>query len=140
MSTLLRRLKAVLLQRCPRCLRGKVFSGIVEMRECCPECGYKFEYEPGYFLGAMYFSYFLAIPIIGLLTVAIHWLILPDWQLYNVVLIAVFPFLVLVPIIFRYSRIMWMHFDHPWVPAADRRLPRPDPLPCQFKDASINHE
>jgi uncharacterized protein (DUF983 family) len=119
MHTLVQRLKAVLFQRCPHCLRGKAFDGLIDMRERCPVCGYKFEIESGYFIGAMYASYFLAIPVIALLALAIHWLFLPSWQLYNAVLVALFPFLFLVPIIFRYSRVVWMHFDHPWVPAVD---------------------
>jgi uncharacterized protein (DUF983 family) len=127
MSTLRDRLKAVLLQRCPHCLQGKAFDGFAHMSDRCPDCGYKFEIEPGYFIGAMYASYFLAIPVIALLTLAIHWLFLPDWQLYNVVLVAIFPFLFVVPIIFRYSRIVWMHFDHPWVPAVNRLPSQPKP-------------
>src|SRR4051812_23871637 len=62
------RFKAIFLLRCPKCLRGKVFSGMVTMNECCPLCGHKFEREPGYFMGAMFGNYFLAIPFIVLLT------------------------------------------------------------------------
>jgi uncharacterized protein (DUF983 family) len=113
MASLAERFKAILLQRCPKCLRGRVFSGLTTMRDTCPACGHRFEREPGYFVGAMYASYFLAIPVLGLMTFAIYWLFLPDWALQNVVLIATVPFLFLVPIVYRYSRIVWMHIDHP---------------------------
>ena len=83
------------------------------MRETCPECGHEFEREPGHLPGVMYVSYFMAIPILVLITLLIYWLFLPDWQLQHVSLIAAVPFLLLVPLIFRYSRIIWMHFDHP---------------------------
>src|SRR5947207_2571652 len=99
MLRLLQRLKAILLQRCPKCLRGSVFSGLTTMRERCPDCGHKFEREPGYFFGAMYASYFLAIGVQVVFTLLISWLILPDWHLQNVVLIAFIPFLFLVPIV-----------------------------------------
>jgi uncharacterized protein (DUF983 family) len=112
MLLLARRMKAILLQRCPRCLEGSVFGGAVTMRESCPECGHKFEREPGYFTGAMYASYFLAIPVLGLITLLLYWL-LPGWELENVVLLAALPFVLLVPLVFRYSRVVWMHIDHP---------------------------
>jgi uncharacterized protein (DUF983 family) len=131
MSLLQQRLNAVVFQRCPHCLRGKVFERFVTMRERCAECEYKFELEPGYFFGAMYASYFLAIPIIALFAVLIHWLLVPTWQLHNAVLIAIIPFLITVPIIFRYSRVVWMHFDHPWVPAVGK----PDVPPKPQADA-----
>ncbi len=51
------------------------------MNEHCPQCGLQFgRGEPGYFTGAMYFSYGLAIPLIALLTL-IAYLIRPDWTL-----------------------------------------------------------
>jgi uncharacterized protein (DUF983 family) len=114
---LTRRLRALLLQRCPRCLRGQVFSGLTSMRESCPVCAHRFEREPGYFIGALYASYFLAVPILVLLTFLIHWLFLPHWRLHYVALVAVLPYLLLVPIVFRYSRLIWMHIDYP--PPAD---------------------
>jgi len=113
MSGLARRLKAILLQRCPKCLKGRVFSGVVAMRPRCPVCDHQFEREPGYFLGAMYASYFLAIPILALITLAIYFLLLPNWLPENVVLLAAVPFLLLVPSVFRYARVIWMHIDAP---------------------------
>ena len=62
---------AALRQRCPKCRDGPIFSGRVRMNEFCPRCGLRFEREPGYFLGAMYFSYVLAIPILGLLILGV---------------------------------------------------------------------
>ncbi len=113
MSNRAKRALAILRQRCPNCLEGRVFSGVLEMYEHCPNCGHKFKREPGYFLGAMYASYFMAIPILAILAALIHWLILPTWRRENTVLVAIIPFLLLVPLIFRYSRILWMHIDPP---------------------------
>ena len=61
--------------KCPRCEKGKIFAEkgnilllkVPKMNEHCPECGYKFDKEPGYFLGAMYVSY--GMTIIEMLTV-----------------------------------------------------------------------
>ena len=113
MSNQAKRWLAILRQRCPNCLEGQVFSGVLEMHERCPTCGHKFKREPGYFLGAMYASYFMAVPLLAILAGLIHWLILPGWRNENTVLVALIPFVLLVPFIFRYSRILWMHIDPP---------------------------
>ena len=81
------------------------------MNERCPICGVKFEREPGYFFGAMYFSYALGVPIIAGLTAILKVTLLNSWELQWVVLPAWAIYLVLVPMIFRYSRVLWMHFD-----------------------------
>jgi uncharacterized protein (DUF983 family) len=111
------RLAAILRQRCPVCFRGRVFRrGLFQMNETCPACGCRFKREPGYFLGAMYFSYSLAIPSIALVTLLLWLLVLPDWRPHRVMLLACVVFLPLVPPIWRYSRILWMHFDRKFDP------------------------
>jgi uncharacterized protein (DUF983 family) len=104
------RLRAIARLRCPECGEGSVFRGVFAMNEVCPVCGLRFQRESGYFLGAMYFSYGLAIPIILLFTLVVY-LLFPRWRLYQDVLLAWLIFLPLVPPIYRYSRVMWMHFD-----------------------------
>jgi uncharacterized protein (DUF983 family) len=101
---------ALLTQRCPNCHRGRVFSGQFAMNEVCPVCELRFEREPGYFLGAMYVSYGLSIPILALIILAGHFL-LPDVRIEFVVGLAALPYLLAVPAVFRYSRIIWMYFD-----------------------------
>lgn len=54
---------------CPNCYKGKVFRdksfffslGFPKMNEHCSHCHFKFEKEPGYFFGAMFVSYTLAV-------------------------------------------------------------------------------
>jgi uncharacterized protein (DUF983 family) len=111
MSSVFRCLAAILLQRCPKCWQGSVFHGLIAMNERCPVCGHKFQQDGGYFLGAMYVSYGLSIGTLVLLTLLIHWLLLPGWSLESVVLVALVPYLLFVPAVFRYSRILWMFFD-----------------------------
>lgn len=114
---------AILKQRCPSCFRGQVFTGALAMNETCPVCGVRFEREPGYFFGAMYFSYALGIPIIAGLTATLAFTILRTWELHWVALSAWAIYLLLVPTVFRYSRILWMHFDRYFAPdaPADRK-------------------
>jgi uncharacterized protein (DUF983 family) len=126
------RLKAILLQRCPNCFRGRVFSGAVQMNETCPVCGVRFGREPGYFFGAMYVSYPLAAVVLGLFALGVQAL-LPTWSWPACLALAFVPFLLLVPLVFRYSRIIWMHFDH-WadpegLPGPRSRPPQRHPVP-----------
>src|SRR4051794_16927007 len=108
MSRPLRCLLAILRQRCPKCWQGAVFQGLWTMHERCPVCGHKFQQDEGYFLGAMYVSYTLSLPLLGLMTVLLRMLLFPTWELHNVVPIALIPYLLFVPAVFRYSRILWM--------------------------------
>lgn len=103
------RWRAIARLRCPRCREGKVWRGMLTMNDDCPGCGLHFEREPGYFTGAMVTSYLLAVPVF-----AAAWLVL--WLVVGLgilpaFIVAVVIFLVLVPLIFRYSRVIWMHLD-----------------------------
>jgi len=105
------RWRAVLRQRCPRCLEGQVYSGWLRMKETCPECGHRFQREPGYFLGAMYISYPLSVVVLAAAYLLLHWLLpnmRPEWK----VIMSAVVLLPFVPTIVRWSRILWMH----WVP------------------------
>jgi len=106
------RLAAIRDLRCPRCLSGRVFPRgwrQLEMNYACPECGVVFGRENGYFTGAMLVSYALAVPLLGLLTLATQ--LITGWRFDLVMLVAALYFLPFVPAIFRYSRVIWMHFD-----------------------------
>jgi uncharacterized protein (DUF983 family) len=96
--------------RCPRCFEGRVFRSLWAIHDDCPVCGLHFMRETGYFMGAMYFSYGMGIPIIALLTLFAY-LLWPHWHLYQHVLVAWVVFLPLAPFVYRYSRIFWLHFD-----------------------------
>jgi hypothetical protein len=87
------------------------------MNERCPRCGLKFEREPGYFLGAMYVSYALAIPPY-LLFVTFFWLV--AHLRYELALVGAFlAYLPFVPMAARFSRVMWMYIDRHFDPGLD---------------------
>jgi hypothetical protein len=81
------------------------------MNENCPVCELDFDRgEPGYFTGAMYVSYALAIPMIALFTV-VGYLLARDRSLFFLVLVAWLICLPLTPWIWQYSRVIWIYFD-----------------------------
>lgn len=111
--------QAVLHQRCPRCREGPLFRaplwrGLFAMYESCPSCGLRFEREPGYFLGAMYFSYALSIPPVLVLALLI-WRY-SRWS-FDVVMFAAFvAWLPFVPAVTRWARVLWIYLDRHFDP------------------------
>jgi uncharacterized protein (DUF983 family) len=104
----------ILHQRCPRCRTGKIFRGSAflgfpKMNERCPVCQLRFEREAGYFLGAMYISYGLALIVIAILAAAL-WFI-TGWWITKVTVWATLLFLPLAPAITYFSRVLWIYFD-----------------------------
>ncbi len=62
-------IKNILTNKCPNCGKGKIFNETniylnfrrPKMNNRCPNCGFNFQKEPGFFFGAMYVSYGLAV-------------------------------------------------------------------------------
>lgn len=100
----------LLRQRCPCCCQGPLFRTTLETYKTCPVCGLVVEREPGYFVGAMYFSYFLAIVLLTGFYF-LWYLLLPDLNVNLVALLATLCFLPLAPLTYRYSRVIWVYFD-----------------------------
>jgi hypothetical protein len=80
------------------------------MYECCPVCDLKFEREEGYFLGAMYISYGLALGTIALIAVLL-WAA-TGWPITKDSIWAVVLFLPLAPSVSLLSRVLWLYLDH----------------------------
>ena len=87
-----------------------MFAGRLRMHERCPACGLQFEREPGYFVGAMYVSYALSVPIVTALVVLV-WSRVPAWSWAPVLGVATLLYLPAVPWVFRASRVLWIHLD-----------------------------
>ena len=95
---------------CPVCRGAPIFAGRWRMNESCPVCRTRFERAPGYFIGAMYISYGLALLVLIVMVAILHLRAFRSWPLQVVLPAAVFIYLLLVPAIFRWSRILWIHF------------------------------
>ena len=112
-------LVGILQKRCSRCRRGLIFHSLWKMNENCPLCGLDFDRgDPGYFTGAMYASYAMAIPLMTLLTL-IAYLIFPTWSLFRLVMLASAVSTPLIPWIWQYSRVVWIYFDRYFDPEGD---------------------
>lgn len=84
------------------------------MNDRCPHCGLHFNREAGYFLGAMYISYGLAIAVICGFG-AVLWAV-SRWRIDKVALWAVGLFLPFAPMLTFFSRVLWIYLDQSFDP------------------------
>jgi uncharacterized protein (DUF983 family) len=102
--------------KCPRCEKGDLFEAknpyklgkMFAMNTHCSECGVKYEKESGFFYGAMYISYMINMALFVIATIS--WYLFfdghMDWRIYISTYVALTIFF--VPMIFRYSRAIWL--------------------------------
>jgi uncharacterized protein (DUF983 family) len=105
---------SILQQRCPRCRTGKIFRGSIfrgfpKMHERCEVCNLKYEREAGYFLGAMYISYGLALVTIAILA-ALLWSV-TSWSIVKDIAWAAILFLPFAPSLTLFARVLWIYLD-----------------------------
>lgn len=102
--------------KCPRCRKGNMYKyGIfnltkfTEMHANCPVCGFKFEVEPGFFYGAMYVGYAISVATVITVFTAIN-ILYPKADLSVFIGAIIVAILLMIPVNFRYSRIMMLYF------------------------------
>ena len=92
-----------------------MFRNMLSMNDPCPSCGRKFEREPGFWLGSIYFNY----GVTTLIVVAVYFSLFFTKALTSKQLLAILAvFILLFPLwFFRYARALWVAFDErydPW--------------------------
>ena len=78
------------------------------MNSTCPHCGQDFEIEPGFYIGAMYVSYAFTVAVLFVVGVFLYFFTgdPPVWVYAVTTLVLI---ILLYPLIFRYSRIIYLH-------------------------------
>lgn len=105
--------------KCPQCQTGKVFTHPLlskhyrEVHETCPHCGVKFQQEPGFFWGAMYFSYGLTVGLCITLGV-VFYSIYETPPLFLTAGTIVGATLLLFPLNMRISRLLLIYLAAPY--------------------------
>lgn len=109
------KLYSILKNRCPRCAEmpffecdnpykvGKMFV----MNNNCAHCNLNFQHEPGFYLGAMYVSYILAVFLALVIGLNMYFI----WKATFTEILLIIPvFLILTsPVNFRLSRLIWIN-------------------------------
>lgn len=100
--------------KCPDCGVGEVYQNqqkrlsLPKMNHRCRHCAYNFDGEPGYFLGAMYVSYAMAVGE-GLVAFFIASLFMKEFSGLSLALIITGVIVVFSIPNFKFSRIIWMN-------------------------------
>jgi len=107
---------SIIKMKCPRCHEGDIFfdanpyhfSQFGKMYERCPHCDLKYDMEPGFFLGAMYVSYGMAVAI-ALPSALIISALVDGLRIYQTVGIVLIEIIALMPILYYLSRSIWLN-------------------------------
>jgi uncharacterized protein (DUF983 family) len=101
--------------RCPNCREENMFTNktlhlgkMLKMHRTCPRCGQDFMPEPGFYFGAMYFSYAINVALMVTFGVAFEVLFNPENVAYTLASVIVPP-LLLAPWNFRISRAIMLY-------------------------------
>jgi uncharacterized protein (DUF983 family) len=107
--------QSILQLKCPKCRKGELFlkpglfvyRKILNMPKNCERCGFKFEIEPGFWLGALWMSYpFVIIVITPFIIVAIS---RNDIDIWAIILGLIATLLLFLPLTLRMGRSIWIH-------------------------------
>jgi uncharacterized protein (DUF983 family) len=112
------KLYSILHNKCPKCQEGHFFSSnnpyrlpdFSRMEKSCTVCGQSFEPEPGFNYGSMYVSYGLNVLVFLLVWIGAELFIPRELSMEAYFFIVGIPLLVLVPVTFRLSRLIWINF------------------------------
>lgn len=108
---------AIFQQKCPRCREGNIFkytllqkpfSPLATHKEC-PECGFRFEIEPGFFWGALYISYAMMVAVMVSVIVAIV-ILFDTREPLHYIIPTVSLMLLIYPFALRYARVLLITF------------------------------
>jgi uncharacterized protein (DUF983 family) len=111
------KLYSIINNKCPQCHEGDFFinpntfslKNFSKMHSNCPVCGLSFEQEPGYYFGAMYFSYALNVAVMVAFWVAYILLASDSFSIWWMVFASIIGGLMFTPLMFRWSRLMWIN-------------------------------
>ena len=92
------------------CGRGKLFRGYLDTPEHCPECGFYFLRETGYFLPHASISYLLVVIAAVIVWLVLHYAVGLESNWVMLALITV------LPVLFgfwsnRYAKMIWLALD-----------------------------
>ncbi len=106
---------SILTGSCPVCQKESMYvdsnpyklQNILKMHEKCSYCGTKYKMEPSFFFGAMYVSYGLGVAV-SVAAFIIAYIFLGGGRMTTFIAI-ILSLIVLMPIILRLSRNIWIN-------------------------------
>ena len=110
---------SVLYNKCPRCHIGRfwasdnpfknMFSRSLETCKTCDNCCLFYELETGFWYGSMYVSYAISVAVMVLFW-SLTTFFFPIINIFNEILIIVLAILLVSPVNYHISRLIWINF------------------------------
>ena len=110
---------SVLYNKCPRCHIGRfwasnnpfknMFSSYEETCKTCDNCCLFYELETGFWYGSMYVSYAISVAVMVLFW-SLTTFFFPIINIFNEILIIVLAILLVSPVNYHLSRLIWINF------------------------------
>ncbi|MEP7169972.1 MAG: DUF983 domain-containing protein [Bacteroidota bacterium] len=113
---------AMLHLKCPHCRQGNLFTvknpfklkTLSVMPDLCPVCNLTFNPEPGFYWGALYTSYALGVALAVMDFIIVY--LICGWLVWAIMLSITLLLLLTAPLMFRYSRVLWIYICYYFMP------------------------
>ena len=119
------KLYSILFNKCPKCHIGSfwatnnpiknMFFSTEYSCKTCENCSLTYELETGFWYGAMYVSYALSVAIMVLFWTLTNFFY-PQINIFNEILIIVTAILLISPLNYHLSRLIWINFFIKYIP------------------------
>jgi uncharacterized protein (DUF983 family) len=110
-----------LLRRCPRCRSRGIFASYFKLKEACPTCGYPFERESGYWVGAIVINMAVAEIAFFFLFIGVVLLTMPDVEWGPLLIVALVTNAIMPVVFYPLSKTVWMAVDLHFHPHQEER-------------------
>jgi len=109
------KLYSIFANKCPKCQTGNFFrtnnpyqlKQFDKLNERCEYCQESFTREPGFYIGSMYVSYALSVALMVVFFVG--FVLILDLDMYYVLTALVASYIILIPVMFRLARLIWVN-------------------------------
>jgi len=119
------KLYSILFNKCPKCHIGRFWSTNNPFRNMffspknsckkCENCSLAYELETGFWYGCMYVSYAISVAVMLLCWILTNFFY-PLMNIFNEILIIVIAILLVSPLNYHLSRLIWINFFIKYIP------------------------
>ena len=119
------KLYSILFNKCPKCHIGRFWSSnnpfknmfFSNKNSCktCENCSLSYELEIGFWYGSMYVSYAISVTVMLLFWILTNFFF-PLINIYNEILIIIIAILIVSPLNYHVSRLIWINFFIKYIP------------------------
>jgi uncharacterized protein (DUF983 family) len=111
-------------KRCPNCGSGGLFTRWVTISPACPTCGFTFEREEGYWVGAMGANIIVTELVFVAAMIVTFVLTWPDSPIREMIIGGVILTVTFPIFFYPFSKTLWMAFDLAFHPPDDAQPAR----------------